>query len=116
VITVQRYVYYCEHCKRHRLSKASIEKHEPKFIYNPLRLRCGWHETPPSAPADFAPILKQELDVDWLRTTMEGCPACMLAVVVQAGLTFYEREELGFDYKREVERFREEERRDYYGF
>jgi hypothetical protein len=116
MITLKKPVYYCEFCKRHRLSKASIERHEPKCIYNPLRLLCGWHEVRPPAPADFASLLKQELDVDWLRTEMEGCPACMLAVVVQAGLTLDERSDLGFDYKHEVERFREEERSHDYGF
>lgn len=107
-------VYYCEHCKRHRLTKSSIEGHEPRCIYNPLRDVCGWHkDMRPSAPADFVPLLKQELDVDWLRKEMDGCPACMLAVVVQADLSMEERDDLGFTYQTEVDRFRKEEEEQY---
>lgn len=111
MLTVTRPVYYCEFCKRHRLTKHAIEKHEPRCIYNPIRSACGWHaEERPPAPADFVPLLKAELDVDWLRHEMNGCPACMLAVVVQADLTLPERDDCGFDYKAEVERYREAER------
>lgn len=109
--TVTRPVYYCEFCKRHRLTKASIEQHELRCIYNPRRSVCGWHkDVRPSAPADFALVFKNDLDTGWLRDSMDGCPACMLAVIVQAGLTIYEREDCGFDYKQEVERFRAAER------
>lgn len=114
VLTVMKPVYYCEHCKRHRLTKNAIETHEPKCIYNPSRSRCGWHGGAPTfrppAPADFAPVLKQEMDVDWLREEMDGCPACMLAVVVQAVKAGAAREDLDFDYKSECERFRASER------
>lgn len=115
--TVTRPVYYCDHCKRHRLTKNSIEWHEPRCIYNPVRSICGWHKDErPSAPADFALVFKQELDLDWLRRKMNGCPACMLAVVVQSGLTGPEKGDLGFFYKDEVERFRKEERHSDYGW
>jgi hypothetical protein len=118
MLTVTKPVYYCEHCKRHRLTKAPIEKHEPRCIYNPGRVVCGWHTQPYTipAPADFAPVLKQELDVEWLRREMDGCPMCMLAVVVQADLTNNERDDLGFDYKVEVARFREQERQHQYAY
>ena len=109
--TVTREVFYCEHCGRHRLTRSSIENHEPRCIYNPTRSLCGWHkEERPSAPADFAPLLKAELDIDWLRREMNDCPACMLSVVVQAELTHEERSDLGFVYPDEVERFRAAER------
>jgi hypothetical protein len=96
----------------HRLTKSSIEKHEPNCIYNPLREVCGWHkDMKPSAPADFALVFKDDPDVEWLRKQMDGCPACMLAVVVQArGLGLHDEDAWDFDYKAEVERFREQER------
>lgn len=117
MLTVERKVYYCEFCKRHRLTKNSIETHEPRCIYNPGRSKCGWHEKDAAIqrPTDYAPQLKEDLDADLLRTWAGGCPACMLAVVVQADLTYGERDDLGFDYKREVQRFREAEREDDYG-
>ena len=118
MLTVTREVYYCEHCKRHRLTKHSIERHEPRCIYNPLRSVCGWHhDLKPTAPSDFALVLRDALDVDWLRKEMDGCPACMLAVVVQADLSMGDRDDLGFNYHDEVKRFREEERKeDSYAF
>lgn len=114
MLVVTREVFYCEFCKRHWLTKGAATKHESKCIYNPDRVACGWHEPhihiePPST------LLEQfgeMLDLDWLRDQVQdGCPACMLAVVVQArqkdqvGV-----DELAFDYKTEVERFRGQER------
>ena len=111
MLTVTRKVYYCEFCKRHRMTAAAIEKHEPRCIYNPLRSECGWHKgMKPSAPADFALVFKDSLDIDWLRKEMDGCPACMLAVVVQAGLGGAAYKDTGFDYADEVARYRESER------
>lgn len=113
VLTVTKTVYYCEFCKRHRMTAAAIEKHEPRCIYNPGRSVCGWHERGAfiPAPANFSTILKEDGDIDWLRRQMDGCPACMLSVVVQAGLSGFERDVIDFDYKAEVTRFREEEQR-----
>jgi hypothetical protein len=108
---VLREVFYCEFCKRHRLTKSAIEKHEPRCIYNPGRHVCGWHDDK-VAIGDaglLAAEYKQTLDTEWLRREVGGCPACMLAVVVQADLTVHEREDCGFDYRAEVERFRKEE-------
>lgn len=112
MLTVQKRVYYCEFCKRHRLTANAIENHEPRCIYNPGRSICGWHDDKQAvgAPYLLAPELKRTLDLDWLRGETDDCPACLLAVVVQADLTIAEREDLGFDYKAEVERFRKEER------
>lgn len=105
-------VYYCEHCKRHRLRKDSIETHEARCIYNPLRAICGWHkDLKPSAPLDFALVFKDDPDVEWLRKQMDGCPACMLAVVVQARkFGLHDEDAWDFDYKAECDRFRESER------
>jgi hypothetical protein len=114
VLTVTKPVYYCEFCKRHRLTAQAIEKHEPRCIYNPLRNACGWHrDIRPSAPRDFALVFKDDPDVEWLRKEMDGCPACMLAVIVQArGLGLSDAEAWDFDYKAEVERVRDRERQD----
>lgn len=117
MLTVERKVYYCEFCKRHRMTAAAILKHEPRCIYNPDRSVCGWHEDkkPYSHAGTLALNLKERLHLDgepleWLRIGADRCPACMLAAVVQADLTNEERwDDLAFDYKGEVERFRKEE-------
>lgn len=113
--TVKRDVFYCDFCKRHRLTKSAIEAHEPKCIYNPERSRCGWHHQPfvPEKPGAYTAELKKNCDADWLREKTNGCPACMLAVVVQAGLTSNEMYELNFNYTKEVERFRRGEREEW---
>jgi hypothetical protein len=113
--TVTRAIFYCDHCNRHRLTPHAIVSHEPKCIYNPERSRCGWHAQPfvPAKPGVWTAELKQSLDLDWLRRTVGGCPACMLAVVVQAGLTSNEQYDLGFNYTLEVERFRQGEREEW---
>lgn len=111
MLTVTKQVFYCEHCKRHRLTKNSIERHEPRCIYNPDRGYCGWHHSKNmKRPADYTEEFKRTLDLDWLRSEMNGCPACMLAVVVQADLSIFERQDCGFRYEDEVKRFRDEER------
>lgn len=108
---VTRQVYYCEHCKRHRLTAKAIQDHEPRCIYNPERTVCGWHhgEPPASAIAPLAAELRQSLDIDPVREAMDGCPACILSVVVQANMTSNERGDLGWMYADEVERFRKAE-------
>lgn len=113
MLKVVKPVYYCEFCKRHRLTESAIVKHEPRCIYNPCRSECGWHKsTRPSAPHDFALVFKDDPDIDLLRDEMDGCPACMLAVVAQARKLGLDDEFVrDFRYGEEVDRFRERERR-----
>lgn len=118
MITVTRKVFYCEFCKRHRLSSRAIEDHEPRCIYNPNR-ECRWQsyllrknhgKTPTHVLAEE--IRRRTWDwIDWLRERTDGCPTCMLAAAVQSGLSYEVRSEEGFDYREELERFRDEERR-----
>jgi hypothetical protein len=76
LLTVTRNVYYCEFCKRHRLTRNAIEKHEPRCIYNPNRSMCGWHMSEVPAAADLAVAFADDPDVGWLRRATDGCPAC----------------------------------------
>jgi hypothetical protein len=118
LLTVVKPVYYCDHCKRHRITASAIENHEPKCIYNPQRDKCGWCSKTPTyrapAPADRVPGFVDDPDVERLRRELDGCPACMLAVIVQsrrAGLS--DEEAWEFDYSAEVARFQKEENHDY---
>lgn len=111
--TVTRSVYYCDYCGLHRLRASAIEGHEPKCIYNPDRSRCGWHDTDENvaSPREYAPRLNYGTTIEELRGWAGGCPACMLAIVVQSDLTAVERYDL-FDYKAEVKQRRADERHD----
>lgn len=109
MLVVERKVYYCEFCKRHRLTKSAIETHEPKCVKNPNRSVCGWHSGCPT-PTDFTARFAENLDLDWLHDEMDGCPSCMLAVVVQADLSSEQKYELGFRYEDAVEEYRKRER------
>lgn len=99
--TLEKKVYYCDHCKKHMLTTYGMKKHESKCLYNPKRM-C-------TAPYCLAGIgINQEL-IDWvkenaslnydgsessiseisddkiqeLRDRLEGCPVCTLAVLLQ---------------------------------
>lgn len=73
---------------------------------------CGWHDDK-KAIGDARALalwLKETCDVDELREKVDGCPACMLAVVVQSAPTARDRDHIEFEYTTECERFRIEER------
>lgn len=102
--------YYCDHCRKGSCGKASMIKHESRCIKNPQR-KCGFCER-----MEFAPVAMPELmkalgsgDVDALRQKSNGCPACMLAAIVQSKITEPDEDGygpyIGFVYKEEVERF-----------
>lgn len=124
-------VYYCDHCRKHGLSRVAMEKHERVCTLNPERI-CRWRidghsdgskviaivplatELAARAAATERGMLAQE-DIAWLRDEVDGCPACMLAALRQSGLAGFHWDAHGdliFDYTVEVERLRIEERED----
>jgi len=134
----QRTIYYCDYCRAHRHSRASMAKHEAGCTMNPNRV-CRWRidghsdgtkqmDIAPiavelNARAGFAPrsadpdarddLLLGQDDIDWLRNEVDGCPVCMLAALRQSEVKdfhFDARSTLIFDYATEVERLRREER------
>lgn len=116
MLTIVKPVYYCEFCKRHRITASAIENHEPRCIYNPERSACGWHQPHfrIERPIDHIPAFIEDPNVDRLRSEMDECPACMLAVIVQARRAGLDPEDAwDFDYKAEVERFRKEEQHEH---
>lgn len=119
-------VYYCDHCKRHGLSRAAMEKHERYCTLNPERV-CRWvlmaypprshgrtHTFRKGLPRWLrlrAPLTKA--DIDELRERVNECPACMLAALRQSGVEYhydYTNGGLLFNYEDEVEEYRKAER------
>lgn len=131
-------VFYCDFCRKHGLSRRAMEKHELYCTMNPNR-RCRWYlnDYYPSARMlssgsdtthrmrrglprwvrifaladEYTPPEEREKFMARLREHALGCPACMLAAIRQSGVdTWRIRGDGGWDYEREVQRFRKEER------
>lgn len=109
--------HYCDHCNRGMFKKAAMVKHESNCIRNPLRtcIVCDKHDLKTTPMPELLAALEQTLDA--LRTAAHGCPACMLAAIVQAKgeVRKLENPETGdvwggFDYRAETALF--ESRRD----
>lgn len=83
-------VYYCDYCKKHTLRP--LTKHEARCTNNPDR-ECGWMQTdePHTKAGELRPLIEwckswpetTEVEVEVLRGKVDGCPACMLAVLRQ---------------------------------
>lgn len=120
-------IYYCDFCRKHGLLRGPMEKHEAGCTMNPQRV-CRWAfdgHSNGSRVIDIAPLAEwmrscaplKRADIDALHDEVQGCPACMLAVLRQSGVEYhYDYTEGGsatlFVYQDEVERFRKDERED----
>jgi hypothetical protein len=83
----KKWVYYCEFCKKHYLSAASMAIHEKICTLNPDR-GCGMCEAAGLGPNDAykaVEVLKRE-GIESLHDYVDACPACMLAAVRLSGL------------------------------
>lgn len=138
MIVKTKSVYYCGFCKRHGLSRRSMELHESVCTLNPER-RCRWRidghsdgtrvidaaalaseirsravsyplSSDPESPEST--YLEKD-DIYWLHDEVEGCPACMLAALRQSGVGEFHHAHTGeliFDYQQAVDAIRERER------
>lgn len=107
--TVKR--YYCDFCKKAGQSLGHMRKHENHCTANPNR-ECGMCALMQRANGDTIQRPMSELlaaldngGLDELRRVADGCPACMLAAMVQERQGQRERGEeetwYEFDYKKE---------------
>lgn len=110
-------VFYCDFCRKHGLSRHAMRAHEIRCTMNPWRV-CGWHEPRRGNPISVLvnriqerPLPLTRDDIDWTHDAVEGCPACMLAVLRQSGVDFHYDAQYRriFEYEDEVKRFREQE-------
>lgn len=87
-------VYQCEHCRKRKLSSSWMKKHEERCTRNPQRECgfCGMIGGIEEEVVAFVKLLNDTADHGAyssvgskdLLDRMEGCPACTLAVIVQA--------------------------------
>ena len=117
-------VYYCDHCRKHGLSRHSMERHEQGCTMNPARA-CGWQTGGCTSDIGSLAVQMKERaisrdggsptfvkdDIDWLHDEVEGCPACMLSALRQSGIEIhYDHAAVRiFDYDDQVLAFRKKE-------
>jgi len=118
--TVKR--YYCDYCGKGGQSAYCIGRHETTCIRNPARgcPVCSeqepWGHLKPTK--ETVATLVSEFrtgGLDALRTRAEGCPACMLAAIVQSRPSRMRPSDdnydwVDFDYKKEMLEYRAERR------
>lgn len=95
--------YYCDHCNRGMFKRPSMIEHERCCIRNPERA-CALCEQKPDMPTLVKAI---ESGLDAVRDAADGCPACVLAAIVQDREAYKKKGEeppawVDFDYKEEL--------------
>lgn len=98
--------YHCDYCGKGGCSGGHIRRHEAACCRNPNRV-CGMcalsgvgGATVPALLAAFGPTG----DLKALRDAAEGCPACMLAAIIQSGIQLTEGR-VEFDFAKERDAF-----------
>ena len=84
--------YYCDHCKKSGCSKFWMKRHEDSCIRNPARI-CRFHSYIEENEDERVATLPNLIQIarnpkgtlEDLREFAMGCPACMLAAIVQSG-------------------------------
>ena len=86
----QVWQYWCSFCGKHNLSAASIAQHEKHCTKNPARIcrmceASGGEQLPMEELAKCIDISLPDEGLKGLRDASGGCPACMLAALLQCG-------------------------------
>ena len=112
---VKKWRYYCDHCKKSGASGGHMKAHEQSCCRNPQRVcrMCAHAHIDQQPLADLVAALGggDGAGVDSLRKAASGCPACMLAAILEADLDEPYEPDTGagfsveFDFKAERERF-----------
>jgi len=133
--------YKCDYCGKKKYSKSAMIKHEKHCTMNPQR-ECRFciksqgdscnniSELVARIPKDIivqcmdnefqfeelSNVKEIEAEFNKIKEEINGCPACLLAVIRQSKTSAY----LNFDYKKEVEMFWKdyevENRQSYYDY
>ena len=107
--------YYCDHCSKGGLKKPSMRMHEQGCTRNPNRVcylcdqshdykaLCAEAKALSSSRDDHEPMpdarnINGAKEISQLSHMVDGCPACLLAVLRQSNVMAFEH----FDYKKEV--------------
>jgi len=95
---LEKKVYYCDYCKKHRMTKNSMEIHEGKCLYNPKRIcRAAYcsggvgvsikemQDVIDDCSSDLSgdAYYPDEKMIDKLLEEHDGCPICLVALFCQ---------------------------------
>ncbi len=82
--------YYCDFCKKGGASGSHMKRHEGSCCKNPDRVcrMCAAAKLGPHRMQEMIAALGKgnKQGIDALRQVAEGCPACMLAAIMQSGI------------------------------
>jgi hypothetical protein len=93
--------YTCEHCKKSGCNKTAILKHEQGCCKNPNRI-CGICREVGLTQQPLTLLIAEQhkvfgagddIELGLLRENTDGCPACMLATIIQGKLNIEGDEE-----------------------
>lgn len=97
--------YYCDFCNKGGCSAASMSRHEESCCRNPDRV-CRMCETAGIGGLTVPELVEALADGDLkaLRAASDGCPACMLAAIIQSGIQKKDDPETFIDFNFAKER------------
>lgn len=120
--------HFCDHCKRGGFQKHSMQRHENACFRNPKR----WCPICADAALEQQPMEKllaafpDPENLTALRDLTQGCPACIVATIIQArhmktvcvgeGEDIDVRVMVDFNYKTELAEFNNEPGRKHLGW
>lgn len=95
MLSFKRTIYQCEHCRKRGMHAGLMRRHIIRCTRNPERV-CGFCERRGDLEEHIlwmigemrGAIEKRSISGDALFKRMDGCPACTLAVIVQARARF----------------------------
>lgn len=122
--------HYCEHCSKGGFRKPEMARHEQSCVHNPERIcwACQEFELDPEplekliALADV--LTHDHQDLTALDKAAQGCPACMLAAIVQSrdrfrADKFHSKEDIvyvAFNYKERMQAMHAEKNRQFQAY
>jgi hypothetical protein len=139
--TVKKNVYYCDYCKKRKLTSHAMLIHERHCTANPHR-ECRMCEITPERINELIEEFKKRFTLEpvkeinnltglvynetfkviWkdkpvtleeVRNSVDGCPNCMLAIIRQCKFSSHYFEDFeNFDYNKEMEEAIKERNRD----
>ena len=94
--------YFCDHCSKGLSRKPAMERHEESCIRNPQRY-CGLCNDQPTDALPTIELIKhlEAGGLEQLRKAADGCPACILAALVQYREANPDEGWIDFDYRKE---------------